>query len=1386
MTRKNAAKKNKNRKDSAEKVPVSHPKDSVPDLFTPGHPAPSEEMDPFQEMYYTPFLYDHGIFVRKATPGGGKSYAAHEIMAERVAHAIRTNEKASWDLALDEAEEKLWMGDSEDILPLNSATETAPLIVFISPQVSHCTKAYDHIRTNLEEMGYTEKDYAPYLVYIPSIPDCVRRVLPPKEDSSSRKATSIIPEDILPRKMQEALRSRYVAMNAKEASRAVRDDFYSYMKKCRKEIRKNILKKEGLEDIPKTVNGEPVPVKVAKMKRNAAIRKALEKPEYDWFHMLYPAYRKGTACALIMSASMAIQTGTTPFSGGYWLSFFEETPSYLIVDESDTVKSTWRDSYIEQCSKGQMSVDMITAFREIAQWAEEREGNRGPITENGPIGLLLQKRFKKVQEGVIGPMIRKWQPFLRMDIANEHLGFFENKQRFLYRDFTTKTSTNPGLMRIRVNVPDDKARALEDVPPSGTEQETARVNLLYMAAKKTEEKGPDKEEAGDKEQMTVAAGNAGASEEDTQNTEKPGNTEAQYLSDFFDDFPGMMYSLINLYVRRAVDYIASIEKNRGNQTDDESNLALKSFLSRCGWGSHPMMETLFKNFIRPYGPILARPRKNQGLHTFYDDGFSQCEIGKVGYAGNVELRYASCRATPEAIIVNLARKNRVVLVSATSDSERLGNFDLEYIKERIREDFHVQTKEEKQRIADFLRLDELENRLRIVCADGMALQDPPETENRNALSYRLFKDKLFARAEQVGIRPKEDDAEEVFENDLAEIFCHYDATVNRKGKKINPFNYIVNRYLCLADFYFEAQLYDLQSILCYEPCLITRARGPKFLTTEETKEADGFVEEVLYDLLDEIDRTFGFVPFEKYCLTAKDFRENDGKTGFDRVREDYREGKKVCVFTTPSSAGIGVNLTLPIRKGEDVFEIPAAGRKVGTERNFSGVFLGKFTNLFMRPTPDMPDMDENEQHRQMFTVMYETAEAHERCAITAREKEKRIMTCLRRHIMGQDPLAASPLAASEILYRMEQVTGRLFRCPVYDRTILYGCAGENVTYLANVLDGTDPLLNPIMRDIAKRMPHRVLEPKNPKWAIDLQKNAHRTAHVIKLLLKGIFEENKSSIEEYNKLKDILKTGVVISGDAYEQMKPGYLRTMYTKVPQKIAENGYKYIALTSNYDSVLVGETPEDVRSMGDDANELKDIPCLEVSSYASGIQRYHSLAGFREWARKMEFWDGSLPQDAESFYILNPTAFNNLYKGRVGEAVFDFMCETYGLPYREIEDPSKFEHADRLSDDGRIAIDVKNYSDGKDHDVYEELKKVIANVKGDALKCDEYWFVGVRPGKRAYVATSGKGADQTVVTQEGRTIRIRMMQLFIEKNGTVKPDETALKMLRKRGEEIC
>ena len=136
-------------------------------------------------------------------------------------------------------------------------------------------------------------------------------------------------------------------MNAKEASRAVRDDFYSYMKKCRKEIRKNILKKEGLEDIPKTVNGEPVPVKVAKMKRNAAIRKALEKPEYDWFHMLYPAYRKGTACALIMSASMAIQTGTTPFSGGYWLSFFEETPSYLIVDESDTVKSTWRDSYID-------------------------------------------------------------------------------------------------------------------------------------------------------------------------------------------------------------------------------------------------------------------------------------------------------------------------------------------------------------------------------------------------------------------------------------------------------------------------------------------------------------------------------------------------------------------------------------------------------------------------------------------------------------------------------------------------------------------------------------------------------------------------------------------------------------------------------------------------------------------------------------------------------------------------------------------------------------------------------------------------------------------------------------------------------------------------------
>ena len=1333
----------------------------VHDIFVPGHPAPEGGLDPFQEMYYNPLLYDRGIFVKIATPGGGKSYQAHQFMTQRIRHAILTGEEQAQEQALLEYAMQKKSKEQEEEMRTNLATKDAPLIVFVSPQVSHCTEAYQHIRENLEKEGFTEQDYAPYLIYIASIPDCIRKVLITEKDQYP------IPSNILSIEMQQGIRNRYSLMTGKlSGSDTVRNEFYDYIQTCKKEIKKNILIKENLMQHP-----------VSQALRDIAIRTVLKKPEYKWFHELFPAYRKDTARVIIMSSRMITRKHSTPFSGGAWLNFFNRTDCYFIIDESDTVKRDWRDYYIEEASKGQMSYNINEVARTLSYW--DREDYRGPITENGRRGRELRELHKLARENIIHPMVEEWYIGLRMDIAQESMEAFEKKKLFLYRDWVTKISPGTG-MRIKVNTLDDKGDPVEEDMPeimSGNryptveisdenEQEHRRVNQLYFKKIQKADKKADEEDEADQQDESAQ--------------------DDKYLVDYIDDFYAMAHSLIKLYVDPALEYLAAIERRKGNQVDDTNTLALNSFLSRCGWRGNTNMRNFFINNINPYGSALTKPQKTFDMNTFYDRGFSNCEVAKVGYTGDVELKSATCSTTPELIVASLATKNRVVLVSATSDSGSLGNFDLETLKARFPQDFHMPSREELQRIAEFLRLDELDDRLKVVCADALALQDPPETRSRNNLSITTFKEKVFARAGLAGILPKERLAEHMFEGTLTEIFRHYNATAERKGKKINPFNYIVNRYLCFAYFYFEAQLLNLQSILGYEPLLLSQARSKEFITTEETKEMDGFVEDVLYDLLDEIDNTFGFVPFERYSLRAADFRDYSNESGFGKVREDYRQGKKVCVLTTPASAGIGVNPTLPLRENEDIFEIPAAGREAGTERNFAAIFLGKFTNLFTRPQRGA-FMSDEEYHIQLFTALYETAEAHERCAITAWEKEKRALSCLTDSFFGQDPLLTSNLASEEVIYRMKQVTGRMFRRPVYDHAILYGCAGENIEYLKGTLDRTDPLLNPIMRDIARRAPSENFQMEIEKWAIALQKSAHVTAHRITLLLRGVFKGNITRIAEYDRLReDIMQNGVVIGGSTYDALPAGSLKTMYVEVPREIAENGYSYIALTRNYKEVLVGRTPKDARHMGEDVDGLKDYPCLEASVYASGILQFHGLAGFKDWAQAKGFWDGSVPTDEERYYILNPTAFNNLYKGRLGEAVFDYMCESHGLPYKELAIPAMHEHADRISDDGRIAIDVKNYSNGKGHDIYEELKKKIQHPKGDVLECDEYWFVGVRPGKQAYVATTGRGADQIVVTKKGRTIRVRMMQLFIEKHGVIKPNETVLKMLRMKGKDVA
>lgn len=68
--------------------------------------------------------------------------------------------------------------------------------------------------------------------------------------------------------------------------------------------------------------------------------------------------------------------------------------------------------------------------------------------------------------------------------------------------------------------------------------------------------------------------------------------------------------------------------------------------------------------------------------------------------------------------------------------------------------------------------------------------------------------------------------------------------------------------------------------------------------------------------------------------------------------------------------------------------------------------------------------------------------------------------------------------------------------------------------------------------------------------------------------------------------------------------------------------------------------------------------------------------------------------------YLVTPTAFNNLYKGIIGEKIFTLVAEKYHLPWHEMEELSKnhFELMDGFfQKPGKITyVDVKNYDSHK------------------------------------------------------------------------------------------
>ena len=247
-----------------------------------------------------------------------------------------------------------------------------------------------------------------------------------------------------------------------------------------------------------------------------------------------------------------------------------------------------------------------------------------------------------------------------------------------------------------------------------------------------------------------------------------------------------------------------------------------------------------------------------------------------------------------------------------------------------------------------------------------------------------------------------------------------------------------------------------------------------------------------------------------------------------------------------------------------------------------------------------------------------------------------------------------------------------------------------------------------------------------------------------LLSDALKFKDKTSIQILEEMRRIcIKYGVFLTEETYNsitsEQKDVDITSIKERLYQKVEtsdfiKNGYKY--------------KPHDDYSIIDfidpKSSSEQGIP---VSPTNCTIQQFRNLEGFYDYKENCGYIYDKVFK-GEYVYILNPTAYNNLFKGALGEFVGKYIFETlFKLPLSRITDPEAYERADFFfAHDNSTAIDFKCYSNPKVEK--ENLLEGIKN-KAKALDIKEYHVINVFP----YSTKGVPFTKETLLNEDGAAL---------------------------------
>lgn len=923
--------------------------------------------------------------------------------------------------------------------------------------------------------------------------------------------------------------------------------------------------------------------------------------KYQWIGKLYPAVFTDDHKILLMSVSKFMVKNSILIDASYdFLKSDLINNAVIIIDEFDATKDTIQTDLIERSIK--MREDYIQLFRQIYRTLDQENfSSEMKLALNHNKYRELRKEAEEIAD--------TYHIMLNIKTKEDDV---DRGQNFLFNDGTFQTMKTGQVIRASVNKKDN------------------RIDISFEKTKGSEEG------------------------EVVEN-----NKESISLFSLLREINTFLRHFRYFAMEWAEKYKDNINSARGSLMDEmNKDDAISSVLGRLELTQGQ------KELLMGESCEMVRREKDPVLEdrSFYRRGMEYYSfVDNDSHNDNTELRYVKIYDTPEKILLHMAEKATVIGLSATAEFKTvIGNYDLVYLKEELKDHYHPTREHIKEKVKK-----ELESRWDLykngeIRIHETIIEGKEEVQDEEDYCRTFISPELWERGQVALNNILKEVNDPYYKKRYCDIFramCEF-----HKNKEINSMLYLG---MALPEN--------------YKPEMDENTLKSLFKISGLGKKTDT-----------------DFV-----VLRSWNYDEEK-----EKLLDDLAEGKKIFVMSSYQTIGAGQNLQYRIPAGKEVkyLAAPAGDDARFLKKDFDALYLANITNVTVNL--HLKKNGKGIEEADLLKLLCQIEGLYENGEINYIQKN----TMLKKGFMAysgrpdHNDLYSTKSIAVQKSKMVLQAVGRMCRAFAKSPDI-YLYAEKDLLEGLDTRELNKRILPPEMKKIVS-----MCEGLGKKYTSKEQEILNKAEKIssqgfwaIRALQARGWDENK--MQRWKELRERVLQYPTAETAEWERDK--YIHKFYITSEKK--QDRYLY-SQEGDFKDVMLNFDCDEAALRGRPG--AKKINIYKMNEEESGLPQILKYPGMREFFEE----SGYATEFKTNKYLMSPVLFHNIYKGALGEVAGKFILESeLNIKLKEITDPDKFEFFDFELSEG-VYVDFKNWKNTYAQDqekTQEEIMAKLDHIKG-------------------------------------------------------------------------